>query len=198
MIEVEKKFILSESDRKRLLAGAESIGTKTFTDVYYDNAGYDLTIKDWWLRSRNGALELKTPAGNGNPRTGIETNQYEEFESEDAIKKQLGINSDKPLPETLPLLGYRPFGTMTTVREKYKKDGFTIDIDSVDFGFNIAEIELMVEDGGKIEEARQRIIAFTKQHGLKVDPVRGKVLEYLARIDQEHFRALEVAWRVTL
>lgn len=197
MIEIEKKFILSSSDKERLLNGAEMIGTKIFTDVYYDNGTYDLTKKDWWLRSRDGRFELKIPAGTSG-RNGIETNQYEEFEDDEAIKRQLNIVTEKPLRDSLALSGFEPFATMTTTREKYKKDGFGIDIDSMDFGFNIAEIEVMIDDWKRAEEAKRRIIAFAEQHDLSTAPVRGKVLEYLARKNQCHFKALETAWGVKL
>ena len=63
-IEVERKF---EAPEHSVLAasveklGGTTIGTKSFTDVYYDTAGCSLTRRDIWLRARDGAWELKLP-----------------------------------------------------------------------------------------------------------------------------------------
>ncbi len=63
MIEVEKKFILKEGDRKKLLEGAEFVKKQTVNDTYYDTEDYSLAKKDWWPRERNGNFELKVGVG---------------------------------------------------------------------------------------------------------------------------------------
>ncbi len=196
MIEVEKKFILNAAERAALIDGATPLGMKTFTDVYYDNADYDLTKKDWWLRSRDGRFELKIPADKVN--RDVETNQYEELEQELDIKKRLNIAGGGALQNILPAHGYHPFVTMTTTREKFRRESFIIDFDTVDFGFAIAEIEMMVSDKSEIEAAKKKVFSFAEGHGLVVKPVRGKVLEYLHRNSPEHLKALEEAWGVKL
>lgn len=195
MIEVEKKFILSADDMARLTEGAEFLGEKKFVDVYYDNADHALGKKDWWVRCRAGRFELKMAMVSYKERS---MGHYEEIESEDAIKRELNIASERPLREILPSFGYRPFATIGTTRKKYKSEAFAIDIDSADFGYEVAEIELMVNTKSEMEAANRKIIAFAESRGLKIELVRGKVMEYLRRNDPEHMKALEVAWGVAL
>ena len=149
MIEVEKKFELTEDNRKKLVDGAEFVKSKTMTDSYFDDANYSLGRKDFWLRKRNGKFELKTPL-NFLPQEERVACQYREIEDEKEIIECLKFNSDNPLENSLEENGYLPFMTAVTKREEYTKEGFVIDIDSTDFGYEIAEIELMVENESDI------------------------------------------------
>ncbi len=195
MIEVEKKFILSGDGKNKLIKGAELTAKKKFTDVYYDTADYALTKKDIWLRARDGRYELKVPLRSQKTSS---WDHYEEIENEDGIKKELKIATSEPLELALPSTGYKPFATIVTTRAKYKKGEFTIDIDAVDYGYDIAEIELMVNKKEEVEEATKKIAAFAASCGLKIGRVRGKVIEYIRRKNEEHFKALELAWGVKL
>lgn len=188
MIEVEKKFILGAGDEQKLIANAEFIGEKTFTDTYYDTVDYSLTLKDLWMRSRDGRFELKVPFNDA-----LEerlSDQYEELETDAEIAAHLKLPTDKSLADALRDAGYAPFCTLTTTRRKYKKDGFVIDIDSVDFGYDIAEIEYMVKDVSEVRDATLKIVAYGEKLGLTAGAVRGKVGEFLRRKDPKHFQAL--------
>lgn len=188
MIEVEKKFILTNEQQEQLIKNAEFVGKKTFTDTYFDDVNYSLTINDLWLRERDGKFELKVPMN-----VSIEervSDQYRELEMDEEIVKQLNLSKDKPLTRALVEKGYIPFITVTTTRKKYKKDGYGIDLDTMDFGYNIAEIEYMTEDESKIKEATEKIIEYARSYGLSEGVVRGKVAEYLRRNKYEHFQAL--------
>lgn len=190
MIEVEKKFILSESEKNRLIDGAEFLNEKTFTDVYYDTKDFVLTSKDKWLRSREGRFELKLPLHSGLER---KADQYDELEDESEIKESLNFETQEKLSDFLADHGYSPFCVCKTSRKKYKKGAFTIDLDFVDFQdftYNIGEIELMVEERSEIESATAKIIAFANENNLKIKPVRGKVVEYLKKIKPDHYQAL--------
>jgi adenylate cyclase class IV len=190
MIEVEKKFILKEDDEKRLTAGAEPVGERTFTDTYFDGLDYSLTIHDKWLRSRDGKFQLKMPLDSKGMRQAA-MGQYEELEDEAKIKEALGLMRDAgPLPDVLKKNGYLPCAEFTTTRRKYRKEGFVLDFDVVDFGYKIAEIELMVEDRADMEKASQKITEFARQYGLDLAPVRAKIHEYLKRYNPAHFEAL--------
>jgi len=184
MIEVEKKFTLTVEDEKRLIDGAEFIGEKIFTDVYYDTADYSLTSNDKWLRSRAGRWELKLPLNEiAAERVG---DLYHEIEGELEVEKVLGNDFKN---------NYAGFCTCRTVRRKYKKNGFGIDIDYVDYGnedfkYGLAEIELMVKDEAEMPEALEKIISFAKENSLEIKYVRGKVIEYLRRKSPAHFQAL--------
>jgi len=189
MIEVEKKFILTDEQEKRLLDGAEFLGEKNITDTYYDDTSYSLTRKDLWLRKRDASFELKIPMN-----VSIEervNDCYRELETDKEIAAYLKLSEKKALAEALTENGYAPFVTIVTTRRKYKKDGYNIDLDSADFGYRIAEIECMVEAESEIHDTGQKIIQYAKTHGLSGDnAIRGKVAKYLERNNPAHLQAL--------
>lgn len=190
MIEVEKKFILSNEDKNRLTKNAQFINERVFTDIYYDTEIFSLTSKDKWLRSRESRFELKLPLHDGADRL---ADQYDELEDEQKIRETLSLPHNGNLADDLAKAGYSPFCTCKTTRRKYKKEPFIIDLDIVDFQdfiYNIDEIELMVNDTSEIEDAIAKIMNFAKEHGLTIAPVRGKVIEYLKRAKPNHYQAL--------
>jgi len=190
MIEVEKKFILSEQEKERLIKDAEFLSERVFTDIYYDTEKFLLTSQDKWLRSREGKFELKLPLHKGRERL---ADQYDEIEDEQKIKQVLNLSPNKNLADNLIKAGYSPFCTCKTTRRKYKKELFIIDLDIVDFQdftYNIGEIELMVNDKSEVGGAIKKIMNFAKAHNLTVAPVRGKIIEYLKRVKQNHYQTL--------
>ncbi|HOI60098.1 MAG TPA: CYTH domain-containing protein [Candidatus Pacearchaeota archaeon] len=181
MIEIEKKFILSEKEKDQILKDAQFLGEKIFTDIYYDKKDYSLTLKDYWLRFRDGRVELKVPVKKEN-NTFI--NQYEEIIDEDKIRQKIGIKKVEDLISDLNLNNYIPFCECKTTRTKYKKDIFSIDLDFVDFNdfsYNIAEVEITVENETSIDDAIEKINIFAKENNLKLKSVKGKVIEYINR-----------------
>ncbi|XP_076146697.1 thiamine-triphosphatase [Alosa pseudoharengus] len=61
-VEVERKFVCDPDIQKKLKdIGAVCIGQRQFQDQYFDTPDFDLTLKDFWLRSREGCWELKCP-----------------------------------------------------------------------------------------------------------------------------------------
>ncbi len=186
MIEVEKKFIINEANLPKLLDGADFLNQKKFTDTYWDTPNYSLTTTDFWLRSRDGRFELKVPMLGGGKRV---VDQYEELESDEQISDKLNLPRGR-LEEELRKADYKPLATITTLRKKYKKDDFIVDVDELDFGYNIVEVELMVNDKSEIDDAVNKIISFANSHNLAVGQVRGKIVEYLRRNNTRHYRAL--------
>jgi predicted adenylyl cyclase CyaB len=193
MIEVEKKFTLKEEDIERIIQGVEFVNERSFTDTYFDTSDYSLTRADKWLRLRDDRFELKLPMNAGKGASQRKLDQYEELETEEAIRKALGLATNGSLREDLEANGYKTFSTFTTTRKKYKKGDFIIDLDVMDFGYSIGEIELMVSEQSEMEDALNKILAFAKEQGLSVAPVRGKVIEYIKRNNLEHYKALEEA-----
>jgi hypothetical protein len=63
----------------------------------------------------------------------------------------------------------------------------------VDFGFNVAEIELMIADQSGAQRALEKILAFAALHGLYDTPIGGKIMEYIRRHRPEHYQALVAA-----
>jgi adenylate cyclase class IV len=190
MIEVEKKFILSEQDKKRLIKDTEFLSERVFIDIYYDTNIFSLTSKDMWLRSREGRFELKIPLHERIERL---ADQYDELTDEWKIREVLNLPSHGSLADDLTNAGYCPFCTCKTTRRKYKKKPFIIDLDVVnfqDFTYNIGEIELIVSDKSEIEHAIEKIVTFAKMHNLTTTPVRGKIIEYLKRAKPNHYQIL--------
>lgn len=190
MIEVEKKFIFSKEDKKRLTKDAEFMNERIFTDIYYDTDNYSLTSKDVWLRSRENKFELKLPAHQGVDRL---VDQYDEIEDETKIRENLNLPANRNLSDNLAKARYYPFCTCKTTRQKFKKEPFTIDIDLVqfpEFTYQIGEIEVMVNNKSEIDDAIEQIMTFAKENNLTIKPIRGKVIEYLKRIKPKHYQAL--------
>jgi thiamine-triphosphatase len=190
MIEVEKKFILTEEQKERLLKDAEFFSKVIFTDEYFDTDVYTLTTKDVWLRARDGQWELKIPMTLGERKT----DQYEEITEETLIRKYLDLQDNgKDMEQALADAGYAPFCVCGTTRTKYRKGDFMIDIDMVEYGdftYSLCEIELLVEDRAEIAEATRRILEFAGAEDLTITPVRAKVIEYLRMKRPEHYQAL--------
>ena len=194
MIEIEKKFILTDAQRKKMLENAEFLGEKTFTDVYYDTPEYTLTKNDIWLRTRNGKFELKLPLQKNG--YGL-TNQYHEIEGEEKIRQIFGIVPRGSFLEDIQSFGYASFGKFKTTRREYKKEKFTIDLDEVDYGdfkYSVAEIELLIENEKEIKKANNEILAFADLMGLSSPAggknLRGKMSKYLFRHKPKHYKAL--------
>ena len=190
MIEIEKKFALRPGDRERLIAGATFVATKKISDTYYDTTDFALTKKDWWLRFRNDRFELKMViAGVGSVRQ-RSIDQYCEFETDQEIQQALGLVGNEPLRILLEKNGYTPFTTIITTREKYTKGGFVIDLDVMDFGYEVIEIELLVDAPEQVAEAEKKIMAFAASVGLSTDFIFGKVVEYLRRYRPAQFQVM--------
>ena len=190
MIEVEKKFLLTDADIEKLTRNAQFLNERSLTDVYYDNDTFTLTGSDKWLRSRNDKFELKLPLYDGPERL---ADQYDEIEEEEKIKELLEISSEGILKDALNKKGYYPFCSCKTIRKKYKKETFIIDLDKVDFGdfvYNLGEIELMVKSKSEISNAIQKIISFAKENNLTIAPVRGKIIEYIKRTKPDQYEVL--------
>ena len=188
MIEVEKKFHITEEEVAALIEDAVFIGENKFTDVYYDSVDYRLTTNDSWLRSRNGAFEYKVRF---DERDESEIDRYYEFHDAE-IRRELHLSLIGSIVEAIAKSGYAPFAEFTTTRRSYKKDGFRIDIDSMDFGYQIGEVELIVSES-KAADASKRILAFARSHGLQTSKIRGKLIEYICRFRPEHRAALKKA-----
>ncbi len=193
MIEVEKKFILTKDQEKALIEGAEFLGEKKFTDTYYDDVHYILTGQDLWLRSRDGKFELKVPM-NQKLKERV-SDQYKELEEERYILEYFQAPVGQLFADFMTKNAFNPFCTITTTRKKYRKDGFGIDLDITDFGFTVAEIELMAKNSSTMEEATNAILAFAKKHKIEaMGAPWGKVIEFLRLNKPEHFERLKALW----
>jgi adenylate cyclase class IV len=188
IIEIEKKFILTKKQEDALLKGAEFLGEKKFTDIYYDDEKFSLSTKDIWLRKRADKFELKVPVNEFSEDRVLD--RYRELESESDILEYFG-KKEGSIEDFLTKNKYEPFCNITTKRKKYKKDGFVIDVDIMDFGYALVEIELMIDDESKMEEASRSIVKFAEKHNIDINvKILGKVIEYLRVKNPKHLKAL--------
>ena len=191
MLEVEVKIILEGDAEKRLIEGADFVNEKVMADTYFDTPDFSLTTKDKWLRKRNNQFELKLPYDETELIGSREIDRYHELDSEDEIRRSLNITENKSLEEDLKNNNIIPFATIVTTRKNYKNGKFNVVIDELDYGYKLGEIEMVVEDNTKDEEAKEEVINFAKERGLKYSAKGiGKVIEYLRRHSPKHIHVL--------
>ncbi len=194
-IEVEQKFLLTPEEEDRLLEDASFVTQENISDLYFEDSNYSLTTTDRWLRCRDGEWQLKLPQNW--PRTST-VRQYIELETEAEIRDALKIPQQKDLLTDLRERGIQKFARISTIRQKYRKGDFNLDLDTAnltpdepkqDF-YRIAEIELMVQNEAARKAAVEDILQFARQHQLVARHIRGKLVEYIYRHRPEHFQVL--------
>ncbi|KAL5021149.1 hypothetical protein ScPMuIL_000304 [Solemya velum] len=173
-IEIERKFKVPKNSHVKFAAiGADLIIEKTFTDVYYDNLNYSLTLQNCWFRNRNSVWELKVPVLTGEKL--LFSTQYREItDTKEIIEYLSAVIPDgrqskvKPMQDVLVDLGLVAFATITTTRQTYALPHCTIDVDLTDFGFSVGEIEVMVSSENRIPEALRTIETVAAELGFEL------------------------------
>ena len=185
MIEVEKKTQPTEEQLKALLEGAEFVKEKIINDIYYDLPDYSLFKKDIRLRKRGTSFELKGYLSSSDSNS---TRVAKEIDNEIEIKKYLNLSGNDSLEEIIEK-NFISLCKYTTKRREYKKEGFVIDVDETDFGYNMTEIELEVEeDEAKIKEAEEKLLIFFFYYNLDILDLPIKPDEYLRRLKPEVYK----------
>lgn len=188
MIEIERKFDLKEGEKEKLTLGATFLGKKEFTDVYYDDKDLSLSLKDYWLRVRQGKWELKVPL-NKDKEIDKKTDQYRELETDEEIAKELSCDG-ADLAQSLKAKEFAPLAEIITTRESYSRGEFHIDFDETNFNYGTCEIECMVEDESQIKDAENKILAFAQSLGLSDKMGRGKLTVFLERFRNPEYKKL--------
>nr|XP_054748929.1 thiamine-triphosphatase-like [Lytechinus pictus] len=188
MIEIERKFLVSgDTGEKIVNAGGTFSGVVTLTDSYFDNENYSLTKEDFWLRRRNDQWELKMPPKNRQDESASCT-QYKEVTNEhdivtemaailcnsspndDAVNGNDQIYEAKDVETMITKFGLEPFAELKTNRKNYRmNDEISITIDETDFGFQVGEIEMMVQssDADVISDAVAKIEGVAQSLGME-------------------------------
>lgn len=180
MIEVEEKFELNDKVQAQIENKFQFASEREDHDIYFDAADNRLMLNDIWLRSRNGRLELKYPV-----RAGGHFN-YREYEEPEEIYKKLNLkySPDDDWKKILSDNGFAPIMDFKSFRRKYKSGKFNIDVDRTDFGLNLFEVEVMVENDSDVEPAEKEIFDFIKQHGIAARQIFwGKVATYAQKFN---------------
>ncbi len=178
MIEVEKKFIPTVENLEILLKDVEFLGEVVNHDIAYDYPDLRfLKAGNIVLRNRNGNFELKIRQAQGinieiEDRKEIEK-YFNTFNLEEFINKNLII-----------AIEYK------TIRKKYKKDGFIIDIDEMEFGYKVGEIELMVDKEEDVKNAEEKIYQFALSNKLELKSNFSKKREYLKKFKPDLYKEI--------
>ncbi|KAM7390686.1 hypothetical protein PAMA_008737 [Pampus argenteus] len=198
-VEVERKFLCNADTLKTL----EEIG------------GFDLTLRDLWLRKRKGCWELKCPTtgANGTEETSGEQSEanalctrYMEITNlpeiqlrvKEVIKEDTDSETAKEISSEedeswLSKMNLVCFAEFTTVRQSFtlEEEMVQIDLDQADFGYNVGEIEVLVSEGGDVQSALEKIERTAQKLGLTGhQQVEGKMHIYLKRNHPEHYAKL--------
>ncbi|MFA6257065.1 MAG: CYTH domain-containing protein [Candidatus Paceibacterota bacterium] len=183
MIEVEKKFQPTETQLQALLVEAEFVGEKFYSDFLYDYPDRRLFKQGFRLRNRNGNFELKIlrPDFEGG------TSSAEEIEDETGILEKLGFGKDSNLAEIVSR-EMNILASWETKRKKYKKGQFNIDVDETSFGYNVCEIEVMVENSSEAEEASTNIMTLAQEFGFSLTKLPSKLKEYFRVMKPDFYK----------
>ncbi|XP_052061109.1 uncharacterized protein LOC127701283 isoform X2 [Mytilus californianus] len=172
-IEVERKFrIFSDCRQKLMDMGAVMAKENKFSDKYFDDIRYKMTLSDSWLRQRNGRWEFKIPPRHMSKKDS--SPQLLEITSETEIMKHLcklynysKSVEDITLDQLMNELSLDIFATFTTIRQTYYLPNCTVELDIADFGFEVGEIEVVVSDESRITDALNIIDEVAKKLELK-------------------------------
>lgn len=192
MIEVELKFAFTDDILQKLKDfGAVFEHDYTFCDKYYDTADFQLVLSDYWLRQRNGNVELKCPPrGSYSTVDGFCGTAYREVHDVNLIGELLEmLFNGKTLTTTFQSFfelvdhyKFQVFAEIHTRRKSFRLKEFCIVLDYVGEEYQVGEIETMVEDEAQVSEERQKIQSFAQRIGFCTKTVvPGKMDAYLSQ-----------------
>jgi adenylate cyclase class IV len=177
MIEVEKKFQPTEEQLAAMLKDAQFIAKKTLHDIYYDYPDYRFFKGAIRLRNRNGSFELKLR----------KTSMIAlEVEDKKEIEKYFGIEDLESFVknELIIAVDYIQEATL------YKKGEFTIDVSKMSYGYDVSEIELLVEKEEEEKDAENKILNFLKEYNVEIKKFKAKPIEYLRIVKPDVYNEL--------
>lgn len=194
MIEVERKFNVSQEQLDSIKADSQRIETIFIHDQYYDYADLSLIKSGRWLRNRNNHWELKISKNSHFEERKADV--HEEIENENEIKHLLDIPDFNAYLQAGRLTRLH---NLETTRTYYQKKPFNIDFDEVfspddDFHYKILEIEIMVHENSEINDATSQILNFATNYNLDLKKPRGKNIEYFYQKKRKIYNLLQEIW----
>lgn len=194
MIELEIKCLPNAQQKEALLKNASFVSTETLTDTYYETPTYDLSRKDYWLRTRNNTFMLKIPATDKHPFAEQKILPKHEIEDEVIIRKQLELSTEIPFIYALEQANIKPRYHYTKTRNKYKKEDFILDFDHIDYGpftYDLCEVEIIVPTEQELAAATNKLHLFFATHNMKIEEVLGGLIYLIKKTNQEHYQLLQ-------
>lgn len=153
----------------RISSTAVCVHQHQFHDKYFDSPTFVLTLRDMWLRERQGCWELKCPTVTTNAAAELFT-RYKEITNLSEIQMRVeevlkggengerspSLQDEESWLETYNLLCFAEF---TTTRQSFvlQEEGVRVDLDQADFGYSVGEIEVLVPEGGDVNSALDKI-----------------------------------------
>ena len=189
MIEVEKKFQPTKEQLASFLSDAEFLGETENIDIYYDLPDFSFFKKEMRLRKRNNDYELKIEI----PKSPTSKATYnQEITEPIEILERMGFDKNDSLEKVIEK-NLSVLCTIKTKRKKYKMGDFHIDLDETDYGFNMLEVELMVENENETMEAEKKILNLVEPFGFEIKKQPGKVSECLRLTRPEVYKAIYIS-----
>lgn len=132
-------------------------------------------------------LKLSTPDSNLN---GVFS--YQEVTEIPIIQNEISrlLNVKKTLKEMMNENILLPYSNFTSRRRKYKLNEFTFDFDETDFGYQVGEVEILVNDN-EVHQGREKIEKLFKSLNLQKTNTDGKLIEYVKLKNPKHFSILK-------
>ncbi|XP_053218892.1 thiamine-triphosphatase isoform X2 [Podarcis raffonei] len=149
-------------------------------------------------RSHEPQHPLQPPEGAG--RTHLATQYQEVTCPRDIVARVCGLLGVDPaagwqsnVARAVEELGLQEFASFVTRRCKYRLASLhlTVDLDEMDFGYAVGEVEAMVLREQEVPEALERIQELGSRLGLDMkSPIPGKMSVYLLKFRPSHYEAL--------
>jgi adenylate cyclase class 2 len=164
MYEVEVKVRADHARvRDRLTdRDADHVETVRQVDTYFDSPHRDFAETDEALRIRREQRddETVTRLTYKGPLVEAESKTREEIEAD--------LTSGDDVRAILEALDFSPAATVTKDRERFRLDGFTVTLDSVEGLGEFLEVETEVETEPEVEAAREKALSLLES--LDLDP----------------------------
>lgn len=161
-LEIEKKYLF-KGDLDLHLKQFNSIEKQTIeiVDEYFDTDDYFFIRRDYWLRSRQvvkseQTWELKYPT----KTKSAGFCKYFEISDQKEITKLLStiLNTDLKsynVEELIQNFKLKIFAKFTTSRKTFILEDIKIDLDQTDFGYQLAEFEIILDADSSQDEIQQ-------------------------------------------
>lgn len=165
---------------------AVCLAQREFKDQYFDSPDFDLTLRDVWLRKRQGCWELKCPTSADRTEEASRDpaevavaalcTRYREItdlpEIQQRVREELHGDGERGATlvddeSWLSEMNLRCFAEFATVRRSFalEEDGVQVDLDQADFGYSVGEMEVLVPEGGDVQSALEKICRAAQKLG---------------------------------